>query len=76
MMSDSVQSYLWGKLGYGSFLFAQTLGNLGIADCLARPELLPLWRTLCAEVNATAAKLGIESKSFKGYEPRAFGAQG
>jgi 2-dehydropantoate 2-reductase len=72
IMSDSVQSYLWGKLGYGSFLFAQALGQLGIADCLARPELLPLWRKLGAEVNATAEKLGIEPKGFNGYDPKAF----
>ena len=31
-------------LGYGAMLFAQALGQKGIADCLARPELLPLWR--------------------------------
>lgn len=72
IMSESVQSYLWGKLGYGSFLFAQALGQLGIADCLARPELLPLWRRLGAEVNAVAAKLGIEPQGFNGYDPKAF----
>ena len=72
--SESVQSYLWGKLGYGSFLFAQALGQLGIADCLARPELLPLWRALGCEVNAVAARLGIEPKGFNGYDPKAFAA--
>ncbi|MDB5511846.1 MAG: 2-dehydropantoate 2-reductase [Enterovirga sp.] len=72
IMSESVQSYLWGKLGYGSFLFAQAVGQLGIADCLARPELLPLWRKLGAEVNASAAKLGIVPKGFNGYDPKAF----
>ena len=30
-------------------LFAQALGEKGIADCLARPELLPLWRALGSE---------------------------
>ena len=30
---------LWGKLGCGATLSAQALGHLGIADCLARPEL-------------------------------------
>jgi 2-dehydropantoate 2-reductase len=74
IISESVQSYLWGKLGYGSFLFAQAVGQLGIADCLARPELLPLWRKLAGEVNATAAKLGIEPKGFNGYDPKAFGS--
>ena len=41
-----IWSYLWGKLGYGAMLFAQALGQKGIADCLARSELLPLWRRL------------------------------
>ena len=72
IVSESVQSYLWGKLGYGSFLFAQALGQLGIADCLARPELLPLWRRLGAEVNAVAARLQIDPKGFNGYDPKAF----
>ena len=42
--TPDIWSYLWGKLGYGAMLFAQALGQKGIADCLARPELLPLWR--------------------------------
>ncbi len=42
--TPDIWSYLWGKLGYGSMLFAQALGDKGIADCLARPELLPVWR--------------------------------
>ena len=44
IVTDDIWSYLWGKLGYGAMLFAQALGEAGIADCLARPELLPLWR--------------------------------
>ena len=38
--TPDIWSYLWGKLGYGAMLFAQALGQQGIADCLARPELL------------------------------------
>ena len=38
--TPDIWSYLWGKLGYGAMLFAQALGQKGIADCLARPELL------------------------------------
>jgi 2-dehydropantoate 2-reductase len=72
IISERVQSYFWGKLGYGSFLFAQALGQLGIADCLARPELVQLWRKLGAEVNATAARLGIQPEGFNGYDPEAF----
>ena len=70
--THDINAYLWGKLGYGSLLFAQAVGQLGIADCLARPELLPLWRKLGAEVNGVAAKQGIVPKGFNGYDPVAF----
>ncbi len=72
IMTEDIQSYLWGKLGYGAMLFAQALGQLGIADCLERPELLPLWRKLAGEPNAVAAKLGIRPRGFNGYDPAAF----
>jgi len=67
-----IWSYLWGKLGYGALLFAQALGNLGIADCLARPELLPLWRRLAGESVAVALAEGVEPLGFNGYDPNAF----
>jgi 2-dehydropantoate 2-reductase len=76
IVTDRIQSYFWGKLGYGSLLFAQALGMAGIADCLARPELLPLWRKLGGEVNAVAAAIGVEPYGFNGYDPSAFGARG
>jgi 2-dehydropantoate 2-reductase len=72
IMTEDIASYLWGKLVYGAFLFAQATGDLGIADCLARPELLPLWRRLGAEINAVAAAIGVTPRGFNGYEPEAF----
>ncbi|WP_204327610.1 hypothetical protein, partial [Stenotrophomonas maltophilia] len=59
IQSDDVGSYLWGKLAYGSLLFAQGIGQLGIADCLGRPELLPLWRGLATEVLRVARAEGV-----------------
>lgn len=76
IVTDRISSYLWGKLAYGSFLFAQALGQLGIADCLARPDLLPLWRRLGKEVNAVASAIGVAAIGFSGYDPTAFGANG
>ncbi len=70
--TDRIWSYLWGKLGYGSLLFAQAVGQLGIADCLARPELLPLWRRLAGEAVAVALAEGVEPLGFNGYDPNAF----
>ena len=72
IMTDDIQSYLWGKLGYATLLFAQGLGQLGIADCLARPELLPLWRALAGEVNAVASRIGVGQRGFNGFDPAAF----
>lgn len=72
IMTPDIASYLWGKLVYGAFLFAQATGDLGIADCLARPELLPLWRALGAEINAVATATGVSPRGFNGYEPAAF----
>jgi 2-dehydropantoate 2-reductase len=72
ILADDIWSYLWGKLAYVSFLFAQGLGKASIADCLARPELLPAWRALGAEVLRVAQAEGIEARGFNGFDPKAF----
>ncbi|HSV82236.1 MAG TPA: 2-dehydropantoate 2-reductase N-terminal domain-containing protein [Ramlibacter sp.] len=74
VLTEDIHSYLWGKLGYVAYLYAQALGQKGIADCLDREELMPLWRRLGAEVNAVADALRIRPRGFNGYEPAAFGA--
>ncbi|HWT08453.1 MAG TPA: 2-dehydropantoate 2-reductase N-terminal domain-containing protein [Roseomonas sp.] len=70
--TPNIWGYLWGKLGYGAMLFAQALGEKGIADCLARPELLPLWRALGAEAIAVARAEGVTPLGFNGFDPAAF----
>lgn len=72
VMTDDIWGYLWGKLGYGAMLFAQALGEKGIADCLARPELLPLWRALGGEAMRVAAAEGVRPRGFNGFDPAAF----
>ncbi|MDE2333266.1 MAG: ketopantoate reductase family protein [Rhodospirillales bacterium] len=72
IMTDAIWGYLWGKLGYGAMLFAQALGAAGIADCLARPELLGLWRALGREAVEVALAEGVDPKGFNGFDPRAF----
>jgi 2-dehydropantoate 2-reductase len=72
IITDDIQSYLWGKLGYASLLFAQALGAKGIADCLERPELLPLWRAMVGEVYAVAVSIGVGQRGFNGFDPSAF----
>ncbi len=70
--TPDIWSYLWGKLGYGAMLFAQALGQKGIADCLARPELLPLWRRLGEEAIVVAQAEGVAPRGFNGYDVEAF----
>jgi 2-dehydropantoate 2-reductase len=70
--TGNIWGYLWGKLGYGAMLFAQALGEKGIADCLARPELLPLWRALGGEAIAVARAQRITPLGFNGFDPAAF----
>ncbi|MFZ0021343.1 MAG: ketopantoate reductase family protein [Acetobacteraceae bacterium] len=70
--TPNIWSYLWGKLGYGAILFAQALGQKGIADCLARPELLGLWRRLGEEAIVVAQAEGVEPRGFNGYDVGAF----
>ena len=70
--TDNIWGYLWGKLGYGSMLFAQALGMKSIADCLARPELMPVWRAMGSEVNEVTLAEGITPMGFNGYDPQAF----
>jgi 2-dehydropantoate 2-reductase len=71
--TDNLAGYLWGKLGYAAMLFAQGLGEKGIADCLERPELLPLWRRLGGEVMQVAAAENVRPLGFNGFDPAAFG---
>ncbi len=71
-VTPDIWSYLWGKLGYGAMLFAQALGDKGIADCLARPELLPAWRALGGEAVAVALAEGVRPRGFNGFDPDAF----
>jgi 2-dehydropantoate 2-reductase len=70
--TPDIWSYLWGKLGYGAMLFAQALGDASIADCLARPELLPTWRALGGEAVAVALAEGVQPRGFNGFDPAAF----
>ena len=70
--TTDIWAYLWGKLGYGAMLFAQGLGEAGIADCLARPELLAFWRQLGAEAIAVALAEGVQPRGFNGFEVDAF----
>lgn len=74
--TGDIWSYLWGKLAYAALLYAQAAGRGSIAACLDRPELLPLWRALTAEVVAVASAEGVVPRAFNGFDPAAVGPAG
>ena len=76
VLTDNIWGYLWGKLAYSSLLYAQGLGEAGIADMLARAENLPLVRALCGEVLAVARAEGVRVFGFNGFDPAALGPGG
>jgi 2-dehydropantoate 2-reductase len=76
VMTDNIWGYLWGKLAYSSLLYAQGLAAQGIADMMARPELLPMVRALCGEVITVARAEGVTPLSFNGFSADAFGPGG
>jgi len=76
VLTGNIWGYLWGKLAYSSLLYAQGLAEHGIADMMARTELLPMVRALCGEVIAVARAEGVTPLSFNGFSAEAFGPGG
>jgi 2-dehydropantoate 2-reductase len=72
VLTDNIWGYLWGKLAYSSLLYMQGLAERGIADTLARPELLPAIRGLCGEVVRVSEAEGVKMLGFNGFDPLAF----
>ena len=67
--TDNIWGYLWGKLGYGSMLFATALVDETIADVLAHPDYRPAITNLAAEVVRVAEAEGVRCEGFDGYAP-------
>jgi 2-dehydropantoate 2-reductase len=76
VLSDNIHGYLWGKLAYGSMLFATALAEASIADVLAEEAHRPVLIGLAREALAVAAALGVTPEGFDGIEPAAFAASG
>ena len=74
--TDNIWGYLWGKMGYGSLLFASALTPSSIVDVLDSRDARPVLTALAREVMAVAAAEGVMPMSFNGYDPAAFGANG
>lgn len=74
--TDNIWGYLWGKMGYGSLLFAGALTPASIVDVLDSRDARPVLTALAREVMAVAAAERVTPMGFNGYDPAAFGASG
>lgn len=76
IVTDNIWGYLWGKMGYGSLLFASALTDASIVDVLSSREARPVLTALAREVMAVAAAEKTRAMGFNGYDPAAFGPGG
>lgn len=72
VLTDNILGFLWGKLAYGSMLFATALADASIADVLAAPEHRASVIGLAREAMAVAEARGIRPEPFDGFDPSAF----
>ena len=72
ILTDNIWGYLWGKLAYGAMLFATALTGDSMSANFADPLRLPAWLALGREVGAVAARRGIVSLGFGGFDPMVF----
>ena len=72
VLTQNIWGYLWGKLAYGSILFATALTDASIADALASPAHRPVFVGLAREAMAVGSARGVRPEPFDGFDPRAF----
>jgi 2-dehydropantoate 2-reductase len=70
-LTTNIWGYLWGKLGYGSILFATATVDETMADVLGDPTCRPVLANLAGEVVRVADAEGVHSEGFDGYDPDA-----
>jgi 2-dehydropantoate 2-reductase len=71
-LTGNIWGYLWGKMVYGSLLFATALTDDSIADVLADLRHRALLTALGREVASVAKAGGIRLEAFDGFDPGAF----
>jgi 2-dehydropantoate 2-reductase len=72
VLTDNIWGYLWGKLGYGSILFATALTNGTMTENLESARHFPVFDRLGREAMAVAAARGMRPLGFNGFDPLAF----
>ena len=72
VLTDNIWGYLWGKLAYGSMLFATALNTDSMSENFADPRRFVVFDQLAREVMAVASVRGITPVGFNGFDPACF----
>lgn len=70
--TDNIWGYLWGKMGYGSLLFATALTPASMSDAMDPAPCRPVYAALGGEVMRLAEAEGVAPLGFNGFDPEAF----
>ena len=72
VLTDNIWGYLWGKLAYGSMLFATALTTDSMTVNFEDPQRFVVFDRLAREVMAVAAARGVVPIGFNGFDPACF----
>ena len=72
VLTDNIWGYLWGKLAYGSMLFATALTTDSMTVNFADPQRFVVFDQLAREVMAVACARGVVPVGFNGFDPACF----
>ncbi|MCY7308175.1 MAG: ketopantoate reductase family protein [Rhodoferax sp.] len=72
VLTDNIWGYLWGKLAYGSMLFATALTTDSMSVNFDDPRRFVVFDRLAREVMAVAAARGVRPVGFNGFDPACF----
>lgn len=72
VMTDNIWGYLWGKMGYGSLLFATALTPKSMSDAMDPAQWRPVYAALGYEVMRLAQAEEVTPLGFNGFDPDAF----
>ncbi|MDP9472529.1 MAG: 2-dehydropantoate 2-reductase [Chloroflexota bacterium] len=71
-VTDNLEGYLWGKLGYAALAFVVSSVDAPIDEVVMVPAARTAIRGAVAEVVDVARAQGIELENIHGFEPRLF----
>lgn len=72
VLTDNIWGYLWGKLAYGSMLFATALTTDSMTENFENPQRFVVFDRLAREVMAVASARGVLPIGFNGFDPASF----